>query len=372
MQQDDVRDLLNRYLDGKCSDDEKAVLESWYLKYEVEDLPEIPQRIRDEHLNAVWESLPIHHSKKKVHALWPYISAAAILLIVLSAGLYFYGRQNNTEQQYTKNQIIPGGNKAILTLSDGRKISLTEASNGEIAEQSGIKILKTADGQLIYTAVNTTGDNRVSFNTIETPKGGQYQVMLPDSTKVWLNASSSLKFPASFSNLKERRVEMRGEAYFEVKHNEHKPFRVIAGNQQVEVLGTHFNIMSYREEGEIRTTLLEGAVKLSSNRQLAVLKPGQQGFISNGSEKYTIDYVDVSAVTAWKDGLFYFDNTDLRSLMGQISRWYDVEVVFQPGVNEDKFSGKIERSSDLATVLKVLEVGGVHFKVDGRKLIVQP
>jgi transmembrane sensor len=181
-----------------------------------------------------------------------------------------------------------------------------------------------------------------------------------------------LKFPASFSNLKERRVEMKGEAYFEVKHNEHKPFRVIVENQQVEVLGTHFNITAYHEDGEIRTTLVEGSVKLSSNADLAILKPGQQGFIPQGDKKYTINYVDLASVTAWKDGLFSFDHTDLHSLMGQISRWYDVKVVFLPGENEDIFSGKLERNADLSKVLKILEVGGVHFKVDGRTLIVQP
>jgi ferric-dicitrate binding protein FerR (iron transport regulator) len=265
------------------------------------------------------------------------------------------------------NTIIPGSNKAILTLNDGRRISLTDAVNGHIADQAGITVTKKADGQLLYTISESGANDAIKFNTIETPRGGQYQVVLPDGTKVWLNAATSLRFPTRFSDTA-RMVYLDGEAYFEVAHNKNSPFKVALNGQQVEVLGTHFNVMAYKDENAIKTTLLEGAVKLTAPVGSLLLEPGQQGYIAKSA--FTREHVDVTIVTAWKDGLFKFNGIDLRTLMRQISRWYDIEIEYEPGVKDDVVFGAIGRKADLATLLHILELGGVQFKLNGRKLIV--
>ncbi len=366
----DIQELLKKYREGTCTETEKALLESWYQTYEASDLKEIPQHIRDEHLNEVWQSLPIH--ERKVRRIpWLQLTAAAVLLITFGTVLYLYvnrpATSNTGTQQVADNTIIPGSNKAILTLNDGRQISLTDAANGHIAYQAGITVTKKADGQLLYTISKSAASDAITFNTIQTPRGGQYQVALPDGTRVWLNAATSLRFPTRFSDTA-RMVYLDGEAYFEVAHNKNSPFKVALNGQQVEVLGTHFNVMAYNDESTIKTTLLQGAVKLTAPAGSILLEPGQQGYIAKSA--FTREVVDVTIVTAWKDGLFKFNGIDMRTLMRQISRWYDIEIEYEPGVNNDVVFGSISRASDLSKLLHILELGGVHFKLNGRKLIV--
>ena len=370
MQPKDIQELLKKYREGTCTDEEKALLESWYQSYELSDLKEVPQHIRDEHINEVWQSLPVHDRKVR-RIPWLQLTAAAVLLIAFGTVLYLYLNKPVTNhtgmQQVAGNTIIPGSNKAILTLNDGRQISLTDAANGHIADQAGITVTKKADGQLLYTITESGADEAITFNTIETPRGGQYQVALPDGTKVWLNAATSLRFPTRFSAT-ERMVYLDGEAYFEVAHNSSSPFKVKLNDQQVEVLGTHFNVMAYRDESSIKTTLLEGSVKLTAPVGSILLEPGQQGYIAKSA--FRSEPVDVTIVTAWKDGLFKFNGIELRTLMRQISRWYDIEIEYEPGVKDDVVFGAISRTSDLSKLLHILELGGVHFKLNGRKLIV--
>jgi len=366
----DIQELLKKYREGTCTEAEKALLESWYQTYELSDLKEIPQHMRDEHLNEVWQSLPIH--ERKVRRIpWLQLTAAAVLLIAFGTVLYLYLNKrvssNAATQQVAANTIIPGSNKAILTLNDGRQISLTDAANGHIADQAGITVTKKADGQLLYTITESEAATIITFNTIETPRGGQYQVALPDGTKVWLNAATSLRFPTKFSD-SERVVYLEGEAYFEVAHNRNSPFKVALNGQKVEVLGTHFNVMAYKDENTIKTTLLEGSVKLTASVGSILLEPGQQGYLATSA--FTREQVDVTLVTAWKDGLFKFNGIDMRTLMRQISRWYDIEIEYEPGVKDDVVFGSISRTSDLSKLLHILELGGVHFKLNGRKLIV--
>ncbi|MBO9199790.1 MULTISPECIES: FecR family protein [Niastella] len=366
----DIQELLKKYREGTCTEAEKALLERWYQTYEAGDFPEIPPHIRDEHLNEVWQSLPVHENKVR-RMPWLQLAAAAVLLITFATVLYLYINKpvahSAGTQPVTDNTIMPGSNKAILTLNDGRRISLTDAANGHIADQAGITVTKKADGQLFYTISESGANETITFNTIETPRGGQYQVALPDGTKVWLNAATSLRFPTKFSAT-ERIVYLDGEAYFEVAHNKNSPFKVAVNGQQVEVLGTHFNIMAYKDENTIRTTLLEGSVKLTAPVGSLLLEPGQQGYIAKSA--FTHELVDVTIVTAWKNGLFKFNGIDLRTLMRQISRWYDIEVVYEPGVKDDVVFGSISRTADLTKLLHILELGGVHFKQNGRKLIV--
>lgn len=298
--------------------------------------------------------------------------AAAVLLVISSVGFYRYKistNPTNTLQQYTVSNDVPaGGNKAILTLSNGSRISLTDASNGELANQAGLKIIKTRDGELVYEVTPVSGDAAVRYNTIETPKGGQYQVNLPDGTRVWLNAASSVRFPATFSNVSQRKVELNGEAYFEVVHARNKPFKVIAAGQEVEVLGTHFNINAYADEPAVVTSLLEGSVKITHNLETEMLLPGEQAEVK--------DYIRVKKiegdVIAWKNGVTSFKDAEITTIMRQIARWYDVEIKYKGEIPKKMFNGDVLRSANLSEFIKVMEFSGLHFKVEGRTITVMP
>jgi ferric-dicitrate binding protein FerR (iron transport regulator) len=312
--------------------------------------------------------------------------AAAVVLLTLSVGLYFY-RQVVPEPakvfpEHVRADIAPGGNKAILILADGSEISLTDAENGALARQAGMTIRKTAEGQVIYDAGAASGsENEVSngqpkYNTIATPRGGQYQVNLPDGTKVWLNAASALTFPQSFRKLKERHVVLNGEAYFEVAKNKHQPFKVMTkvrpdqeGREQViEVLGTHFNVNAYQDEESIVTTLLEGSIRLNNK---LTLKPNQQSIFAY--DHFHVIPADTEEAVAWKNGYFMFANEDLRSIMRKISRWYNVEIVYQGKTTDNTFIGTVSRFKEVSEVLNILELTKtVHFKIEGRKITVMP
>jgi transmembrane sensor len=311
-----------------------------------------------------------------VSKLWSRITIAASVLFVITTGLYFYTKKPQLVSQngQIKNTITPGSNKAMLILADGSKIVLDSAHNGEIAKQTGIKITKTKLGQLVYTIANTANKNDpVTYNTIETPRGGQYQVNLADGTKIWLNSASSIHFPTAF-NSKERKVELTGEAYFEVAKNKALPFRVVSQNQLVEVLGTHFDINSYTDEAKTKTTLLEGSVKVSGleTQSTAILKPGQQSILKSAGSIEVKD-VDIEDAVAWKNGYFMFPNENIETIMRKISRWYDVDIEYSGNVSQKAIWGSVSKFKNVTEVLKMLELTGVvHFKIDGRRIIVMP
>lgn len=300
--------------------------------------------------------------------------AAAIVLIASAATLVWFNqprqKQPTVAHQSTTNYIIPGGNKAILTLADGRQIILDSTANGTIAEQHGSKIEKR-DGQLIYSNTHETAPAELRLNTMSTPRGGQYQLTLPDGSLVWLNAASSITFPTAFVG-HQRNVSITGEVYFEVKQDQSKPFVVRSGNMDISVLGTHFNVSAYIDEAAISTTLLEGSVRVTKGGSHLLLKPGEQVAINNNGSMNLQKNIDIEEVMAWKNGYFSFANADLQSVMRQISRWYDVDVIYEGKIPEREFGGKIHRGSSIDQVLKVLEESNVHFRIDGRKIIVTP
>ena len=275
--------------------------------------------------------------------------------------------------------------KAVLTLANGAKIVLDSIVSGQLAREGNTSIVKTNPGEIVYTRSSevTSKENTLTYNTIATPKAGQFKITLPDGTKVWLNAQSSVRFPTTFTGY-QRVVEIMGEVYFEVAKmtvDQRKvPFKVLAGKQLVEVLGTRFNINSYHDEGKIKTTLLEGSIKVrqSGNTDDGILlRPGQQSELVATGKSHTgskpgfdVKTVNAGAVVAWKDGFFRFDNVGLPELMRQLSRWYDVEVVYRAPVDQHEFVGQIERSAPLSKVLKILEMGDVHFRVEGKTIIV--
>lgn len=382
-----AEELLDKYLKGNCTLDEITIVESWYLK--VTEEPEELLAEPDYHTleQSIWAGIQQQNNPpKKLKIQWGW-AAAAVILIALGFGLYQYRAISSSgEQNYdhlAHNDIKPGGNKAYLTLANGTKISLNDIRNGQIAEQSGVSITKTANGELVYTAksaVAPLNNKQPQFNTIETPRGGQYQVNLPDGTKVWLNAGSSLNYPTVFAS-SSREVQLKGEAYFEVAkriiNGERVPFMVKTATQVVEVLGTHFNINSYENEADTKTTLLEGAVKVrpvsssaQNNEAGRILKPGEQSVLKGTSIK--VSEVDTEEALAWKEGLFMFDNENLESIMRKVSRWYDVEVVFQDnGLLTKDFSGTVSRFGNVSQVLKKIELtGSVHFKIEGRRIVV--
>ncbi|WP_409142202.1 FecR family protein [Pedobacter helvus] len=333
------------------------------------------QAKRSEEIYAGVVSAP--QQQLRTRKLWTRIAAAASLLLILGAGVFFYTKRDlvkpGTELAAVQD-VAPGSNKAFLTLADGRRIELTGAGNGQLATQGGLVLSKTADGQLVYEVKNDDGaaEDVMLSNTVETPRGGQYQVKLPDGTRVWLNAASKLEYPLNFKNAKERTVRLQGEGYFEVAKDKLRPFVVRSAGQQVRVLGTHFNISAYGDEFSVKTTLLEGSVKVSieGKAEGKVMVPGEQAVLTGGALK--VSEVDVKEAAAWKNGEFIFEQETIGSIMRKLSRWYDVEVVYEDNLADKTFSGSMSRFETVSQVLSKIEMTDlVRFKVEGRRIIVR-
>lgn len=326
--------------------------------------------------------------------LWQYYSASAAILIFLVAGLVIMvGRHKKVREAPVVSivqDIKPGGNRAILTLSDGSTLVLDSVRNGTIAEQGNSKVQKLSNGQLVYNTLQGKKAD-VMYNVVATPSGGQYQVTLQDGTRIWLNNASSLRYPAAF-NGSERVVELTGEAYFEVAKNTSKPFKVsLIGKTTVEVLGTTFNINAYPDEPGIKTTLLEGSVRVSvpatSN---VIIKPGEQAMIvsvnvNNGSstnnngnsvgKNKTITITrnaDVDQAVAWKNGFFQFNGADIQAVMRSLARWYIVKVRYEGEIPKIRSTGSISRDNTASDVLKVLQAGGFHFRIEDDTIVIMP
>jgi len=365
--------LVERYLNGKADQQEQAMLETWYLNQQEQgSVPDISSIAHAE--RKVWNRLSLNRSQPKKINLWPRSIAAASILFCVGLGFYFY------KTSYTKKQttfdVGPGQNAATLQLSNGQKIVLANTANGKLAEETGITITKTASGQVIYDLKSVSADTALNkMNTLSTARGQQYQVRLPDGTNVWLNAASSLSYPTVLKGRARRIVELNGEAYFEVYKDKKHPFIVKTNQQSVEVLGTHFNINSYKDEPAVKTTLLEGSVKVLNlkSRASGVLKPGQQSVIRFYGDSLQIETADIDEALAWKKGEFYFDEERLESIMKKISRWYNVDVVFQdPSKKDVRIGGYISRFSSISKVLKMLELTGLaEFTIEKDKVIVK-
>lgn len=314
---------------------------------------------------------PIHRLHFLRRGFFRY-AAAIILLLGIGAYLWTTNKKTNTPALVKTDVIAPGREGAVLTLADGSKMVLDSLGNGVVANQQGVQVL-LQNGQLAYDPSGGTSGETV-YNTISTPNGRQFKLLLPDGSKVWLNAASSIKFPTAFAG-KERRIELEGEAYFEVAKNADMPFRVTMRDAtEVEVLGTSFNINAYRNEAAIRTTLLTGAVRLNAFNQSQTLKPGQQAVIKPSKEQLeVVQSADLDQVMAWKNGLFNFDDASLEEVMRQLERWYDIDVTYAKGVPSIRFGGEINRQNTLQDVLQILEKSNVHFRQEeGRKLVVIP
>ena len=268
-----------------------------------------------------------------------------------------------------KRDILPGGNRATLTLANGKTITLDRKSDGVLTEHEGLRITKTGSGQLLCSLVGIASKTEVAQNVITTPKGGQYQIMLADGTKVWLNAASSLRFPGAF-NESSRVVELSGEAYFEVAKNQAKPFIVKTANNSIKVYGTHFNVMAYPDETVARTSLLEGSVSVSTGTVTSMIKPGEQA-VSNADGRILVkEDINLRTVMAWKNGFFAFEDTGIEEVMRQVSRWYDVSVVYEGKVPSKRLTGTLSRNVKASALVNMLSYTGVNFRIEEKRIVV--
>lgn len=392
-----IRILLRRFADNKASETEISEMLN-LLRTEAGDktLEAFIMELRGEatdHLESVvnWEMVWNNIQMKIKPAIfrklvWTRVAAAAVIVLLLSVGGYFYFNKNQNQTAKTetlpkrfKNDIAPGGNKAILTLADGAQIVLDTTAKGIVTQQGNTKIIKVDSGQLTYNSLNGK-PGEILYNTISTPRGGQYQVVLSDGSKVWLNAASSLKYPTAFTG-KERIVELTGEGYFEVVHNAAQPFAVSVNGMEVHDIGTAFNINAYTDEPVIKTTLISGSVKVTDlkTQNSKLLEPGQQAVVSlsggedHNSKEIIVNAADVDQAIAWKNGKFQFgEGADIASIMRQIARWYDVDVEYRGNV-KGHIGGSISRNVNASKVFDMLEMtGGVKFKIEGKKVIVMP
>ena len=386
-------DLIDKYLQGKATLEEEQLLSNLLNSFpedkEWNDLELGQKSVVEARMLARLQSSVQEEKKASIKPLSPVISLrgswmkyAAVAIIFITTGLFFWSRQDSKSPPVIANPvkksraIEPGKEGAILTLEDGSQIVLDSLGNGIITAQNGVQLVLKS-GQLAYQPTETKA-GKITHNVMTTPRGRQFQLMLPDGTVVWLNAASSLRYPTVFTG-RERVVELTGEAYFEVAKNVAMPFRVKMNEEtSVKVLGTHFNINSYNDEKSINTTLLEGSVEINDQTNKALLNPGQQAQVATtpsvnaGASKsiQVIKRIDVDKVMAWKNGIFNFQNADLQEVMRQLARWYDLEVVYENGIPEMKFYGKMARDVSLSKLLIFLKESDVKFRLEDERTLV--
>lgn len=379
----EFKDLYERCTSGNCTPEEQKLFENYRDSF---DLSDVPWMLRFGDQKAIEKQLK-ENLHKKLHKAegnrikWFYWSAAASILILagvwLYASKYLTVKKDDLHNFAVGRDIKHGTDKAILILSDGRMLSLDDSRKGILTTENNVLIDKDNAARVVYKNDGAKNSNSTqTFNTMATPRGGKYELVLSDGTKVWLNAATSLRYPVNFAG-NERVVELSGEAYFEVAHNKAKPFRVLSNGQVVQVLGTHFNINAYADEDAIKTTLLEGSVSVfgskfssSPENSTLIIKPNEQATFKN--DHFSKSTVDAEDVIAWKNGFILFKNADIKYIMRQIARWYDVKVVYQGQITDDTYSGEISRNADLAEVIKALKLNDINLKVSERTVIVLP
>lgn len=309
-------------------------------------------------------------------SFWKSIVAAAMVLIISGFAFYFHNQSVYEISETVENDILPGVNKASLALGNDKLILLEDAPNGIVAKHKGASVIKVIDGHISYQSENQRFTDTPTFHQLQTTRGGQYKLTLPDGSKVWLNAASSIKFPVQFSE-EARKIEVTGEVYLEVnkslrKNGQLRPFWVKANDTEIEVLGTQFNINAYKEGDQTRTTLVEGSVKVRKGNSEELLQPGQEALVSGTSGTIQVLEVDTDLVIAWKNGYFQFDQTPLKDVMQQLSNWYDVDIVYEGAIPNRSFSGEISRNTTLSQVLEILSISKIHFNQTDKKIIIKP
>ncbi|MDP3469663.1 MAG: DUF4974 domain-containing protein [Daejeonella sp.] len=383
MTREEYNALYEKYLSGKCSIEEREAIENYQDSIDLENYHWIKdqmgnQEVVKETIHAELLASIARQKRRQLIKIRTWYAVAAAIILILSSGLYFNSLRKETiiiaktESPRFKNDVLPGDNRAILTLDDGSQINLDDAKNGILASENNTDIRKTGSGSLEYSAGDKLVE-AVKYNTLSTPMGGQYQLALPDGSRVWLNSGSSIRFPTAFIG-KERVIELKGEAYFDIKENRKMPFIVRTNNSMdIRVLGTQFNVMAYDDEKSINTTLLEGSVQILKESGTAFLKPGQAAILNKGTGKIKVAAADIDEAVAWKNGYFIFANENIESIMRKVSRWYNVEVVYQGNLSNKDFVGTISRDKNISEILKMLELtGAIQFRIEGRRITVMP
>ena len=380
-----LNELFQKYVDKNITEEEYVELFAYINNPETKEqvlafMDEHNKKVQSDALvhEIDWDSMyanitsPKKLDGRKRSPFWKYAAAAA-LFVVGSVTLY-YASQNGEGKKATlayHNDVLPGGDKAILTLADGSTITLDNSSDGKLATQGDISIEKDAKGQIVYLVKGSAEEETQKINTLTTPAGGKFSVVLSDGSKVWLNASSSIKFPVAFDK-DARKVEIKGEAYFEIEKDQHRPFYVVNGGAEIKVLGTHFNVMAYPDEYRSELTLLEGAVQFSKNGHSELLTPGKQILYTESIEDTKQRVANIEEVMAWKNDLFVFNNTNIDEIMKELTRWYNVKVKYDGEKPDISFTGVIPRNANVSKVLKALELtGDVVFGVENNVITCQ-
>ncbi|MDP9078899.1 MAG: DUF4974 domain-containing protein [Bacteroidota bacterium] len=376
MEQEELQELVRKYFKGTATDAENMQLSNWYEGQNISETEWLADISNEENVlkEQMFADIQKQIETNKTHTvrpLWSRIAAAASILIILSFGGYLLLR-NSPKQQFTKNtqiDISPGNSQATLTLANGKKIVVNKGLKGILANQGNTSV--TVKNALEYHSAGKNTEKAVVYNTLSTSNGEQspFPLILADGTKVWLNSHSSITFPVAFTG-DSRTVQVTGEVYFEVVHNILKPFRVSVKGQTIEDIGTWFNVNAYDDEPEIKTTLLEGKISISSHGVKAVLRPGQQARTGSDGAIKVSDNTDPEEAVAWKNGYFQFSNADLFTVMRQLSRWYNVDVAYEGDIPKRIFSGKIHRNLNASEALQMLQYFKVNYKVTGRKIII--
>ena len=391
MQENEILPLIEKYLAGTATPEEETKLLGWYRHYdhsEIEvrldsekELNEINERILQKLKSHISETrqaeiVPLIERSFRKKKIYRWSAAAAILILFVSGYLIFESKKSTLRQAradkiaITHDVKAPTNAKATITLANGKQIVLDSAVNGTLATQNNINLIKTADGKIEYSRESSVVSRELVYNTLTNPRGSKViDMILADGSHVWLNAGSSVTYPVAFIG-DERKVNITGEAYFEITHDASKPFIVSKGDMNVTVLGTHFNVNAYDDEDEIKVTLLEGSVKVADNGQTVTIKPGQQAEIAQNDKINVANNINLDEVTAWKEGLFHFESAALPDILKQFARWYDIDVSFEGKIPTDKFFVLVNRNSSLVSVLKALQASGIKFQIENKKLIV--
>ncbi len=375
-----ARDILYRYVEGRCTDEEKAWVEAWY-KENYDSTVELDSALTEKHFADVWQALERETGARNRWTFKRISSIAASIVVVLGAGIWYFADYFPSETKQIAAQTQPqsieaGRDQALLTLADGHTILLDSVAVGDHITEDGIGITKLDNGTLSYKVdANSVYASKGKYNTITTPRGGQYKIELPDHSIVWMNAASSLRFPVAFTG-DTRTVELEGEGYFEITHDKDKPFIVVSQNQHVIVKGTKFNVTAYGDDKSRVTTLLEGSVLVKSTGNQArggdevLLRPNEQAIMEN--EVITKSPIDALEVVAWKNGKFVYNGTPLEAIMKQLARWYDVEVVYLDAVEGITFTGSISRFENIDDVLRKISLTeSVRFEINERRIMVR-
>lgn len=376
-----IKELLEKYGNGQCTDAEREIVEQWYQQlkntgsFEWKD--DKKKKIKASIEKIIRERTGLQKQGKvhSIHKRRIYWYAAASVAVIAISLIYFKmlnrssGGDVNHLVHITNDVKAPEANRAMVTLADGSKVYLDSAGTGAVAMQGNMKLVKLPSGEIAYQNASGEVSSKLQYNTLSNPRGSKViQMVLADGSKVWLNAGSALTYPVAFVG-KERSVSITGEAYFEVAHDASKPFTVFKDKVAVKVLGTHFNINAFQDDGEdIEVTLLVGSVSVNSGNAKGQLKPGEQARVGKGLKVVTD--VDVNGVMAWKNGYFHFDDASLQNVMERISRWYDVKVVYKGEVPKKRFAGEMQRDLSLSEIIQILERNKIHFEIVGKELIV--